>query len=141
MAAGPSPSPDAVRTELADATRHYARLVQSAPLDSVVAMYTPAGELDIPGQAPLRGRDQIRRFLAPIAAAATVPVVEMAIDSMVIEGEHATSAGTYRQVAGRKGAPADELQEYRGRYHVQWLREHNGAWKILRFVMHPSSAP
>src|SRR5262249_58163596 len=116
--------------QIAAATQHYATLLKGAPADSVAAMYAPTGALVLPGREPLRGRDAIKDFLAPLAGATSVPSVEMLIDSLSVNGAVATSAGTYRQIAGPKGAAPDQLREYRGRYHARWEREPDGAWRF-----------
>ena len=125
--------------QLTAATRHYAELLRGAPADSVAAMYAPAGALVLPGRDPLRGRDAIREFLAPLAGATSVPLVEMMIDSLSVNGSVATTAGTYRQLAGPKGATPDQLREYRGRYHASWERQPDGAWRFVELVMIPAS--
>ena len=125
--------------QIAAATRHYALLLQGAPADSVAAMYVPNGALVLPGREPLRGRVAIRDFLAPLAGATSVPTVEMVIDSLSANGSIAATAGTYRQIAGRRGGAPDQFREYRGRYHARWEREPDGAWRFVELVMMPQA--
>src|SRR3954462_14017448 len=84
------------RHELAAATQHYAHLLRSAPVDSIVDRFAPEGVLDISGQSPLVGREAIRDFLAPLASSVTVTLVEMPIEAWTIDHRQAMSAGTYR---------------------------------------------
>ena len=116
------------------ATQHYAAVIRSAPVDSVIASYTENGELEIPGVGTLKGRKAIREFLAPLTAAVTVSATELRSDSIAVSGNVAQSRGHYRQVAGPKGGPAGE---YRGAFHATWTREADGQWRIARLVMEP----
>ena len=127
------------RRELTAATQHYAFLIKSAPVDSVVNHFTPDGVLDIAGQSPLVGRTAIREFLAPIAGSTTVTLVEMPIDSLAVDHRQATVNGTYRQIAGPKDGGSDQLQEYRGRYEAHWIRARDGSWQISKLAMRPSN--
>lgn len=130
----PAPEP---LTQLAAATRHYAEILKGASADSVAAAYALEGELDLPGMAPLKGRDAIRKFLAPLVAATAVESVEMDVDSEVLNNASAEQYGHYRQRAGpRGGAP----QEFKGKFHAIWRSSPDGkTWLISKLTMTPDA--
>ena len=130
---------DLTAEQLSAATQTYASLLQGAPADSVAAMYALTGALVLPGRDPLRGREAIRDFLAPLEKATVVAAVDMTIDTLSVNGRSAITAGTYRQVAGPRDTTPDQLREYRGRYHARWEREHDGAWRFVELVMKPTA--
>lgn len=123
------------RAAIEQATQHYASLLRGAPIDSVIAAYTDAGELIIPGVGTLKGRKAIHDFLAPLAAAVTVSSAEMVVDSVSITGAVAETRGHYRQVAGPAGGAA---QEFRGGFDAMWARGNDGRWRIARLTMQPT---
>ena len=132
--ARPRPADD--RAAIEQATQHYAALLRGAPIDSVIAAYTEAGELIIPGIGTLKGRKAIHDFLAPFASAVTVSSAEMEVDSVSITGAVAETRGHYRQVAGPAGGVA---QEFRGGFDALWARGSDGRWRIARLTMQPNA--
>src|SRR5262245_30120915 len=70
------PSSAAERHAVEQAMRDYARALRAGTPDEVAACYTADGELLLPGLDPIHGRDAIRAFLAPLAAATEVESVD-----------------------------------------------------------------
>ncbi|HKO17185.1 MAG TPA: nuclear transport factor 2 family protein [Gemmatimonadaceae bacterium] len=132
------PAPAAPQAALTVATQHYAALLRAGSADSIAAAFTPEGELLIPGVPPLRGREAIRGFLAPMADSTVVTAAEMHADSTEIFGSLADQFGHYRQTTGPKGGVP---HEYHGRYQARWQRGADGSWRIARLTMQPAAGP
>src|SRR5262245_58416358 len=71
------------RHAVEQAMRDYAKTLRVGTPDEVAACYTADGELLLPGLDPLHGREAIRAFLAPLAAATEVESVD--IESQLVE--------------------------------------------------------
>lgn len=131
-ASAPIAPPPEPLTLLGEATKHYASVLKGTSVDSVVAAYTQDGELHLPGMAPLKGRDAIRKFLLPLIDQTTVESVQMDVDSVVLNALSAEQDGHYRQRAGPKGGAA---RDYKGRFHATWRFEPGGQWRLSRLTM------
>jgi len=113
---------------------HYATLTRTGPVDSIVAAYIPKGELLEPGMNALHGREAIRNFLTPLAAAFTVESASMTSDTVDVHGHVAYQWGRYDQRAGPNGGP---VAEYRGRFVAEWHQEADGQWRLARLLVQP----
>jgi len=116
------------------AMKEYAEALRAGTPETVVAHYTIDGQLLLPGLAPLRGREAIRAFLAPLAASTEVESVEVNTEVVETHGNTADQWGTYRQVAGERGKAK---QTYQGRYAALWHLEKDGRWRLFRLMMQP----
>ncbi len=125
------------------AMRGYAAALKSGPPEAVAAWFTADGELLLPGMAPVRGREAIRAFLAPMASAVEVESVEVGTDAVEVHGASADLWGTYHQLAGEKGKPKEM---HAGRFAALWHREAGGSgdpggtggqWRLARLMMQP----
>jgi uncharacterized protein (TIGR02246 family) len=116
------------------AMRDYAVSLRKGTPDAVASHYAKDGELLLPGMAPLKGRDAIRDFLAPLVQAVEVESVDTATDLLEVHEKTATQWGTYKQVAGERGKPG---QLHEGRYSALWHLEADGQWRLVRMMMQP----
>jgi len=132
------PAGDPDRQAVEAAMRLYAEHLRTGPVEATVASFTAQGQLLQPGMAPLRGREAIRAFLAPLADQFAVKSVEMATESLDVRGAVAYQWGTYRQEAGPKAGP---FASYSGRYVAEWRHEADGQWRIERLMMQPVEHP
>jgi len=132
--AAPAASAENPGTAVEAAMRGYAAALKSGPPEAVAAWFTADGELLLPGMAPVRGREAIRAFLAPMASAVEVESVEVGTDAVEVHGESADLWGTYRQLAGEKGKPKEM---HTGRFAALWHRDAAGAWHLARLMMQP----
>ena len=116
------------------AMKEYAEALRVGTPEMIVAHYTIDGQLLLPGLAPLRGREAIRAFLAPLAASTEVETVEVTTETVETHGNTADQWGTYRQVAGERGKAK---QTFQGRYAALWHLEKDGHWRLFRLMMQP----
>jgi uncharacterized protein (TIGR02246 family) len=128
------PASAAERHAVEQAMRDYAKTLRVGTPDEVAACYTADGELLLPGLDPLHGREAIRAFLAPLAAATEVESVDIESQLVEVHGKSANQWGKYRQVAGEKGKTK---QQFRGRFASLWHRESDGRWRLVRLMMQP----
>src|SRR5262245_48559770 len=133
-AQGKTPASSAERRAVEQAMRDYAKTLRIGTAEEVAAWYTTDGELLLPGLESLHGREAIRSFLAPLAAATEVESVDVETQLLEVHGKSASQWGSYHQVAGEKGKPK---QQFRGRYSALWHQEANGRWRLLRLMMQP----
>ncbi|MBX6365217.1 MAG: DUF4440 domain-containing protein [Gemmatimonadetes bacterium] len=139
---GPAPSARAApegsaAAEVSAAMGHYVALTRRVDSDSVAAMYTADGELLEPRMAPLRGREAIRRFLAPFDARTVVDTAAFRTTSLDVYGDVAYQWGTYHQVARLDGGPPGTFD---GRFAAQWRRDTDGRWRLARLLMQVAPA-
>lgn len=140
LSAVPPPPPgDAARRAEVEAALHgYAGAVESGKADAISARFTPDGQLLLPGLPPLKGREAIRAFLAPMTAAGVVQSAVMSTELLEVRGDTAADQwGTYVEVAGERGKP---METYGGRFAALWRRERDGHWRLARLMMQPVPA-
>lgn len=128
------PASAAERHAVEQAMRDYAKTLRVGTPDEVAACFAADGELLLPGLDPLHGREAIRAFLAPLAAATEVESVDIESQLVDVHGRSASQWGKYHQVAGEKGKAK---QQFRGRFAALWHREANGHWRLVRLMMQP----
>ena len=104
IAKSPEP-PRAAGEAVEQAMRGYAAALKSGPPEAVAAWFTADGELLLPGMAPVRGREAIRAFLAPMASAVEVESVEVGTDAVEVHGASADLWGPIASSRARKGSP------------------------------------
>jgi ketosteroid isomerase-like protein len=132
--AAPRPPANAAE-EVRSAMRAYDSILVNGPPDSTAAMYTTDGLLFIPGMAPLQGRRAILDFLSPIWASSTVLTAKTTVDTIESFDRRAMLWGSYEEIAGPRGqAPS----MYRGRVVMEWSRDVDGRWRIVRVLTQPS---
>ncbi|HRC85462.1 MAG TPA: nuclear transport factor 2 family protein [Thermoanaerobaculia bacterium] len=122
------------KAEVEAALAHYAELTRSGPLDGLVDLFTPDGELLEAGMASLAGRQAIHDFLAPLVAQFEVSASEMHAEVTDIHGSIGYQWGTFAQTAGPKGGTPSH---YAGRFVAEWHRGDDGAWRLRRLLMQP----
>ena len=94
-------------------------------------VYTDSAVL-LPSDREVRGRPAIQRYFAwgpnrrQIAHA-------MKSESITINGDMAVDVGTWTSTSQRGDAPAATAS---GRYMVVWVRESDGAWRMLYDMWH-----
>lgn len=128
------PASAAERHAVEQAMRDYAKTLRAGTPNEVAACYTAEGELLLPGMEPLHGREAIRAFLAPLAAATEVESVDIESQLVEVHGKSASQWGKYHQVASEKGKAK---QQFRGRFASLWHREADGRWRLVRLMMQP----
>ena len=134
IAKAEKPASASERHAVEQAMRDYAKNLRVGTSDEVAACYTADGELLLPGLDPLHGREAIRAFLAPLAAATEVESVDIESQLVEVHGKSASQWGKYHQVAGEKGKVK---QQFRGRFAALWHREADGRWRLVRLMMQP----
>lgn len=121
--------------ELRRACEKYAKLLVSGQVDELAQLYTADGELLDPGMETLRGREQIRSYLALLRKQYKVEASTLVPDRIEVRGEQASVWGIFTQKAGPQGQKSSEL---RGRFVAEWQKEAAG-WRIRRLLVQPGA--
>ncbi|MGA8808562.1 MAG: nuclear transport factor 2 family protein [Thermoanaerobaculia bacterium] len=118
--------------ELRQATEYYARLVKAMDSNAIANLYTADGESIIAGQAPIHGREAIRKQLESFSGY-SVQSERLTADAITLDGPRAHVNGTYRQ---RVRVPAGDVIEVHGAYAADWLSEGNH-WHLQKLLTTP----
>jgi uncharacterized protein (TIGR02246 family) len=133
-AATSRPAADSSRAEVEAAMQQYTARLRDPSPDALVAMVAPDGEMLEPGMPSLRGRDAIRAFLAPLAAAVTVEAATSQTDAIDVRGDAAYVWGSYSETVVPHDGPR---ATYTGRFVAEWRRG-DGRWLLRRMLVQPS---
>lgn len=124
-----SPSEEAISAGM----QRYARLVEAMDHAGIAALFTPDGEIGIPGRPPIAGRDAILRHLES-SRDVRVLSEQVTTETYDIHGANGHVTGHYRQ---RARLPSGRAVEARGSYAADWHREADGNWYIRFMTTRP----
>jgi ketosteroid isomerase-like protein len=125
----------AATAEIGAALERYAAFTRALASDSIAAMFTADGEMLQPGMTALRGPAGVLGFLRPLEQQATVESATMTATSLTVAGHSAMQWGDYYEVVTPRGQPRGE---FRGRFAIEWRREGDGQWRIVRLIVQPA---
>jgi len=116
------------KVELIDRSlQHYAGFILHMENDSIADMFAEDGEIVNPRQEPLRGRENIRKFLKSFTEY-RVLIEKLVADSTNILRRKAIQIGDfYQKVIISNG----KTVEVSGRFKIEWVNE-DGKWLIKR---------
>jgi uncharacterized protein (TIGR02246 family) len=121
------------QSEVRGALLRYVHLVQNMDHAAIAAMFTPDGEVVNPGRDPVRGPAAIEAFLRQFDAYHVMNEM-MVPRTTVVDGNHATQTGSYKQ---RVRDPAGKILDVSGNFTLDWVRDASGAWRIQRAATSP----
>lgn len=124
-------SPEAA---IRQATQRYESYVTAMDSAAIAAMFTPEGELEVPGGEPVRGPEAIRKYLEGFAQF-HVFSDRMTTDRVDVSGTVAHSEGSYEQ---RVRLPNGSTVNVHGRYMAEWIQS-NGQWRIAKLSTAPEA--
>jgi len=117
----------------ADALAAYRQSVLAMDIDATAELLEPDAQIHHADQAPIVGRDAIRKFLETFRAYhVTAYVIDAA--STVVTRDTATQRGNYHQEVT---SPEGEAIHVDGVFEASWHRDGDGRWRIAR--MHTNS--
>jgi 3-phenylpropionate/cinnamic acid dioxygenase small subunit len=129
------------REQIRDTIARYAHYVDGGRFDELVELFVPDGVLEVEGEAPHRGRDAIRAFVAgvghDIAASTGAPRIRHHVGNVLVEleGPEGARARSYFL------AVTDAGVDHWGRYRDQ-LVPSGEQWRFaLRRVRTDGAAP
>jgi ketosteroid isomerase-like protein len=110
-------------------------LVAARPVDAnaIAPFYAPNAILFEPGINPIRTRDSIRTFMASFPGV-RVDSATATPDTIEVFGGTALLWGSYFE---RLSFPGQPQSEQRGKFVIEWIRQPDGSWMILRFFRVP----
>ena len=118
----------AVQKELAGALEGYRAAILRGDAQAAAAVFAPGAELSHASEAPIRGRDAIREFLASFAGYKVLACDLVATGATYGNGD-IVQQGTYRQsVTPPQGSTLDVA----GTFEAHWTRSPGGAWQVTR---------
>ena len=113
-----------------DADERWIEAFNAGDLESLVSLYDPEAIVMPPGRAELRGRGEIRAWLAEFFAAnsAQQSLVNAEVD---ISGDWAFLRGHFRiEITARDGSERSRC----GKHLVIWKRRPDGSWNAARDI-------
>lgn len=122
------------KSQVEAALSKYSSAVFAMDWAGVAALFAVDGEVVNPGQAPVRGRAEIERFLSGfsgyrILVNATLP------SSTIVQGDTAEQIGVYRQ---RVQTPDGKVLDVAGDFKAEWARVAAGPWLLRRMSTTPA---
>ena len=119
------------REGVREAVARYAHLVDRGRFDEVVELFTPDGVLEVRGEAPARGREQLLAFFTGVgrdlANTSTVPMIRHNTSNLSIDvvGPAEAGARCYFLAVTEHGV------DHWGRYQDR-LVDQDGRWRFAR---------
>ena len=104
----------------------YRAAVMTMDYDAIASVFTADAALSHETQAPIIGRDSIRKFLMSFAAY-RVTAYQLVADSQTVNGAAARADGHYAQTVR---VPDGSTVSVAGTFTTQWHREPDGIWLI-----------
>lgn len=126
MAAEAEPGVRAALDDYMDAAR-------AVDAERIAAAYTLDATLFEPGIQPVHTRDSIRAFMASFPGV-RVDTALASVDTLEVYGETAYLWGSYYEVLAFPGQP---VSSQRGKFVIEWRRQPDGKWLILRHFRVP----
>ena len=110
----------------------YSSMLATMDADGIAAMYTPDGVMERQSGPPLRGREEIRSFLASPANANNVRVLSnrMTTNSLAYNGPEVLQRGEFEQSVRVNGKTVNAA----GKFEATWVKGPRGAWYISRMA-------
>ena len=121
---------DADALAILRADERWIEAFNAGDVETLAALYDPAAIVMPPERAELRGRAEIRAWLADFFAdnAARQSLVN---DEVVVAGDWAFLRGHFRiEITARDGRE----ESWRGKHLVIWKRQPDGSWKAARDI-------
>jgi uncharacterized protein (TIGR02246 family) len=134
--AGPPPAPRGRATEMQieRSIARYSALLRAMDADGIASMYAPDGVMERQSGGPLRGREEIRAFLASAGPNVRVLSNEMRTISLAYDGPAVIHRGEFRQSTRVNG----KVTNVSGRFEATWERGRRGQWFITRMATRPN---
>jgi hypothetical protein len=122
--------PVTLAAEVQAALREYAGFILTMSGDSIASRFTPDGESQDGGSAPIVGPDAIRTHLASFTGFKVLGNT-LAADSTRVVMDTAWQWGSYWQ---RVKVPAGDTVEVSGRFSATWLFSSARGWLVRKMV-------
>lgn len=119
--------------EIAATLQRYMVAARAVDADAIASFYAPDAILFEPGINPIRTRDSIRAFMASFPGVRVDSATAMP-DTMEVFGGTGLLWGSYFE---RLSFPGQPQSEQRGKFVIEWVRQPDGSWLILRFFRVP----
>ncbi len=135
----PSFDPQAARDEIKEADRAFAETTAEKGVEGWVQTFAEDGAMFPAGQPVVRGKNAIRRLMAPAFEDNNFSLLWEPTEADVsISGELAYTTGRFeRTVTGPNGAPTTTI----GKYISIWKKQADGTWKVAADMGTPDGAP
>jgi uncharacterized protein (TIGR02246 family) len=114
----------------------HVEAVNSTDVDRLLAGMTDDVAYLAPQLPPIRGKDELRRFVAPIYAKASINV-EMEAESLEVSGEHAVEWGNVRGAVVLEGADSEPVNLT---YLFVYRLDSDGRWRISYDISTPGAS-
>ena len=121
------------RAEVTSALERYMVAARAVDADAIAQCFTEHGTLFEPGILPIQGREPIRDFIRSFPGV-RVEVATATPDAIETFDTTAYVWGTYFE---RLDFPGQQLSEQSGKFVIEWNREADGEWRILRYYRIP----
>src|SRR6185369_21550 len=102
----------------------YSALLTAMDAEGLASMYTPDGVMERQSGGPLRGREEIRAFLASAGSNVRVLSNQMTTVSLAYNGPAVVQTGEFRQSVRANG----KVINASGRFEATWVRGPHGEW-------------
>jgi ketosteroid isomerase-like protein len=120
-----------IRTRMAE----YDNDLRAMNADGIARLFTADGELWNAGTLLKRGPDAIRAFLHSFDGQVRIESQQTTVDRVVIDGDRATSYGTYRQTA--RLLKDNSILNVTGEIRVDWIQCKPATWCVRRLETTP----
>lgn len=132
----PGARDSASRREIAATLDRYQQAARRVDAVAMAAFFAPNGVLFEPGIAPIVTRDSIRTFLGSFPGV-QVHTATATPDVIDVFGDRAYLWGAYFERLSFTGQPTSEQH---GKFVIEWVRQGDGGWQIVRFYRIPLPA-
>ena len=132
---GPANAPygHATEMQIEHSMDRYSALLTAMDADGLASMYTPDGVMERQSGGPLRGREEIRAFLASAGPNVHVLSNQMTTISLAYNGPAVVQTGEFHQSVRANGKVVNAA----GRFEATWVRGPHGEWFIRHLVTRP----
>jgi ketosteroid isomerase-like protein len=122
-----SPDPAALRQELMEADRTFARITQERGSEGWTSVFLPDARMLLDGGPIVEGTAAIREVMAVLDDPSYSLTWEPLGAEVSASGDLGYTWGRYRR---RVGGETEEADVSEGKYVTVWRRDGNGTWKV-----------